>query len=83
MKTTPQDDLVYATRANAPAQVAGARPPIRFGAVAPAVAGVLSVLFPAIRPSSDESSLQGAQAFAATGWFVAHMLAMRRSPSWS
>lgn len=41
-----------------------------------AVAGVLFVLYPAIRPFSDEASLQGAAAFASTAWIVAHMLAM-------
>src|SRR5262249_42933814 len=38
--------------------------------------GILFVLYPAIRPYSDETSLQGAQAFASTAWIVAHMLAM-------
>lgn len=49
---------------------------IRLGAAALAVAGVLFVLYPAIRPFSDEATLQGAAAFASTSWVVAHMLAM-------
>jgi hypothetical protein len=36
----------------------------------------LFVLYPAIRPFSDETSLQAAQAFASPAWTVAHMLAM-------
>ena len=49
---------------------------IRLGAVSLAIAGVLFVLYPAIRPFSDETSLQGAQAFASASWTAAHMLAM-------
>jgi uncharacterized membrane protein len=49
---------------------------IRLGAAALAVAGVLFVLYPAIRPFSDEATLQGAAAFASAAWVVAHMLAM-------
>ncbi len=49
---------------------------IRLGAGALAVAGILFVLYPAIRPFSDESSLQGAAAFAADAWVVAHTLAI-------
>jgi len=41
-----------------------------------AVAGILFVLYPAIRPFSDEISFQGAAAFASTAWVVAHVLAM-------
>jgi hypothetical protein len=48
----------------------------RLGALALAVAGVLFVLYPAIRPYSDETSLQGAAAFASDAWIVAHVLAM-------
>ena len=40
------------------------------------VAGVCFVLYPAIRPFTDESSLRGAQAFASPSWLVAHTLAM-------
>ena len=49
---------------------------VRLGALALAVAGVFFVLYPAIRPYSDEMSLQGAAAFASTAWIVAHVLAM-------
>lgn len=49
---------------------------IRLGAAALAVAGILFILYPAIRPYSDETSLQGAAAFSSTAWLVAHMLAM-------
>jgi len=49
---------------------------VRPGALALAIAGVLLVLYPAIRPFPDEMSLQGARAFASTAWLVAHMLAM-------
>lgn len=49
---------------------------VRLGALALAVAGVLFVAYPALRPFSDESSLQGAAAFGSTGWLVAHLLAM-------
>jgi hypothetical protein len=49
---------------------------VRAGAMALAVAGLLFVLYPAIRPFSDEKTLAGAQAFASTGWVVAHVLGM-------
>lgn len=49
---------------------------VRFGALAMAVAGILFVLYPAIRPFSDETSLQGATAFASTAWILAHTLAI-------
>jgi hypothetical protein len=49
---------------------------VRLGALALAIAGVLFVLYPAIRPYSDERSLQAAAAFAANAWIVAHVLAM-------
>jgi hypothetical protein len=49
---------------------------VRLGALALAVAGLFFVLYPATRPYSDETSLQGAAAFASTAWIVAHVLAM-------
>ena len=49
---------------------------VRLGSAALAVAGLLFVAYPALRPFSDESSLQGAAAFGSTAWLVAHMLAM-------
>lgn len=45
-------------------------------AITLAAAGILFVLYPAIRPFSDETSLAGAGAFASTSWIVAHTLAM-------
>lgn len=49
---------------------------IRLGALAMAASGILFVLYPALRPFSDEKSLQGAEAFASSAWVVAHVLAM-------
>jgi hypothetical protein len=49
---------------------------IRLTSACFAVAGLLFVLYPAIRPFSDESSLQGAAAFGSTAWIVAHSLAI-------
>jgi hypothetical protein len=40
------------------------------------VAGVFFLLYPAIRPFSDEVSFSGAEAFASTAWILAHSLAM-------
>ncbi len=40
------------------------------------VAGGLFVAYPALRPFSDEKTLDGAAAFASTSWLVAHSLAM-------
>lgn len=48
----------------------------RLSSAALAVAGVLFVLYPALRPFSDEASLQGAAAFASTNWLLAHLLAI-------
>ena len=52
----------------------GAR--MKWSAIALIVAGVFFVLYPALRPFSDEVSLQGAAAFASPYWLAAHMLAM-------
>ncbi len=49
---------------------------VRLGALSLAVSGILFVLYPLLRPFSDESSLQGAEAFASTAWILAHMLAV-------
>jgi hypothetical protein len=49
---------------------------VRLGALSLAVSGILFVLYPAIRPFSDEASLQGAEAFASTAWILAHVLAI-------
>ncbi len=48
----------------------------RLAAFALVIAGVCFVLYPAIRPFSDESTLQGARAFATSAWPLAHSLAM-------
>jgi hypothetical protein len=48
----------------------------RLTALCLALAGMFFVLYPAIRPFSDESSLRGAEAFASAAWVVAHSLAM-------
>ncbi len=49
---------------------------IRLSALSLMIAGICFVLYPAIRPFSDESSLQGAEAFASSAWILAHSLAM-------
>jgi hypothetical protein len=48
----------------------------RLPALAFGLAGVLFVLYPVIRPFSDEKSLQGAAAFASSSWVLAHTLAI-------
>ncbi|SER25340.1 hypothetical protein SAMN04487944_10282 [Gracilibacillus ureilyticus] len=49
---------------------------IRISALSFMFSGILFVLYPAVRPFSDETSLEGATAFASTEWLVAHILAM-------
>jgi hypothetical protein len=49
---------------------------VRLSAAALAIIGILFVLYPAIRPFSDEASLQGAAAFASKGWLAAHIMAI-------
>jgi hypothetical protein len=49
---------------------------VRLAALSFAVSGILFVLYPAIRPFSDEASLQGAAAFASPQWILAHVLAI-------
>lgn len=49
---------------------------MRLGAVSLVVAGILFVVYPAIRPFSDETSLSGATAFASTEWLLAHIMGM-------
>lgn len=41
-----------------------------------ALAGVLFVLYPLLRPFSDETSLRGAAAFGSSAWIVAHSMAI-------
>lgn len=45
-------------------------------AVALGASGVLFVVYPALRPFSSETGLEGARAFASTNWIIAHSLAM-------
>ncbi len=48
-----------------------------FGTIALILSGIFFVLYPVIRPFSDESSLQGAAAaFASYSWVLAHSLAI-------
>jgi hypothetical protein len=49
---------------------------VRLAALSLTVSGILFVLYPAIRPFSDEVSLQGARAFASPQWILAHLLAI-------
>ncbi|GGD97689.1 hypothetical protein [Paenibacillus nasutitermitis] len=48
----------------------------RLEALSLIVSGFLFILYPVLRPFSDESSLQGAEAFASTAWVLAHVLAI-------
>jgi hypothetical protein len=56
---------------------AAVRSRVRLGALALAVSGILFVLYPAIRPFSDEVTLQGAEAFASPQWILAHVRGKR------
>jgi hypothetical protein len=49
---------------------------LQWNATALVIAGIFFVLYPALRPFSDEVSLQGAAAFGSPYWLLAHMLAM-------
>lgn len=49
---------------------------LRVSAISLGISGILFVLYPVIRPFSDEVSLEGAEAFASTEWLVAHILAI-------
>ena len=48
----------------------------RLTALSFAIAGICFALYPAIRPFTDESTLQGAEAFASPAWLLAHSSAM-------
>src|SRR6266516_4353051 len=48
---------------------------VRLGALSLALSGILFLLYPALRPFSNEASFQGALAFASPSWVLAHMLA--------
>jgi hypothetical protein len=59
-------DLMSASRAR-----------IRLGALALAIAGALFILYPAVRPWTDESTVQGAtEAMGSQAWVAAHLFAM-------
>src|ERR671936_2201385 len=49
----------------------------RSGALALAIAGVLFILYPAVRPWQDESTVDGAtKAMSSSAWGAAHLFAM-------
>lgn len=48
----------------------------RSGAVLVAIAGVLFLLYPAVRPWGDETTLDGARGMASAAWMVAHLSAI-------
>ncbi len=54
----------------------GTGPSMKSFAVALGLSGIGFVLYPAIRPFSDERSMDGARAFASSSWVVAHGLAI-------
>lgn len=46
------------------------------GPLALTVAGALFVLYPAVRPYADETTIAGARAFASLAWVIAHLAAV-------
>lgn len=48
----------------------------RLGAVSFVLAALMFVIYPAVRPFSDEASLQGAAAFGSTAWMISHVTAI-------
>src|SRR5215468_4905264 len=51
--------------------------PVRWGAVALAVAGPLFIAYPAVRPWHDENTVAGAtQSMSSGAWVAAHFFAM-------
>lgn len=48
----------------------------RLTSLAFVVAGLLFFIYPALRPFSDETTLQGAAAFGSTAWIVSHSFAI-------
>jgi hypothetical protein len=53
-----------------------ADPSVAAGRVSLAIAGVLFVVYPALRPYSDETSPAGAVAFASPAWVASHLAAI-------
>lgn len=49
---------------------------IRLSVVSFLISAILFVIYPVLRPFSDETTLEGAAAFASTEWVIAHILAM-------
>ncbi len=70
---TSRSDLMFNQDVSAPMGRARDRD-TRVTAVALGLSGGCFLLYPAIRPFSDEASLAGATAFASTSWLVAHTL---------
>ena len=48
----------------------------RIGAVCFTVTGLLFAGYPAVRPYSDETTMDGARAIASTAWIASHLLAV-------
>ena len=66
------------TTASRSKETAASSSAIRLGALSLALTGILLLLYPALRPFSDEAgaeTLQGAEAFASPFWILAHTLA--------
>lgn len=63
------------TTASLSKETAASSSAIRLGALSLVLSGILLLLYPALRPFSNEASLQGAEAFASPFWILAHMLA--------
>ncbi len=66
------------TTASRSKETAASSSAIRLGALSLALSGILLLLYPALRPFSDEAgaeTLQGAEAFASPFWILAHTLA--------
>lgn len=74
MTTRSTNRLSYAN--NRPLQLSANAVHSRFSAMALAIAGILLAVYPAVRPFSDETTLDGAAAFASAEWIVSHTLAI-------
>jgi len=76
MNTLQSRESIHASPETARTQRKTEAARMRLGAVSLVVAGILFVLYPAIRPFSDETSLSGATAFASPEWLLAHIMGM-------